>query len=290
MLLFLQTATQVMPTIINSRTWERVWCRYPSPKRGCEPTRYIISGSQMRKAHENLNELNNLLPLPARPLLPHGALRIHGFVRTNRRIEHSKEQGTKWLDIGEIDMMLALLLRDGHYNDSVTVLPMAYAQTIAAGFDAHVRYVEMLELENQTTKKFIDKNMAVPLNATKTAIMEKFGTSADVIHNLFHCAINNVIEKIIAPSPGILAKRLIVIPQRMNNNHWVATFVFNVSNIGCLSGCFTGRFSYKTKTDVNSKDVVYHHTDMPDVVYHHTDMPVNKQWVRRDFRKKWWTK
>ena len=71
-------------------------------------------------------------------------------------------------------MMLALLLRDGRYDDSATILPMAYAQTIAAGFDAHVRYVEMLELENQTTKKFIDKNMAVPLNATETAIMEKF--------------------------------------------------------------------------------------------------------------------
>jgi hypothetical protein len=50
-------------------------------------------------------------------------------------------------------MMLALLLRDGRYDDSATILPMAYAQTIAAGFDAHVRYVEMLELENQNNKE-----------------------------------------------------------------------------------------------------------------------------------------
>ena len=258
----------------DQQDWERVWCQYPSPKRGCKHTRYIISGSQMREAHENLNELNNLLPLPARPLLPHGALRIHGFVRTSRRVKHSKKEGTKWLDIGEIDMMLALLLRDGRYDDSATILPMAYAQTIAAGFDAHVRYVEMLELENQTTKKFIDKNMAVPPNATETAIMEKFGTSADVIHNSFHCAINNVIEKIIAPSPGILAKRLIVIPQRMNNNHWVATFVFNASNIG------------RSSEDDNNNDIIEFPEDVTAACFYRY-CPLGKKAFPEAFGTRW---
>ena len=55
------------------------------------------------------------------------------------------------------------------------------------------------------------------------------------------------------------------------------------------TGCFTGHFSYKTLTDVNSEDEVYNHKDMPevvpDVVYHHTDMPVDEQWVRQAFSK-----
>jgi hypothetical protein len=82
--------------------WGKIWCQYPAPKRGCERNKYIVSSTQMRKAYKNPNELNNLLPPPLSPLLPHGALRIHGPELTSCRVKHSKKQGTKWLDIGEI--------------------------------------------------------------------------------------------------------------------------------------------------------------------------------------------
>ena len=90
----------------------------------------------MVKAFSGLDMLHNLLPAPLSPLLPPGSIHLHGEMHMNNRKVHGSMNGKKWMSTGELEMMTALLMRDGRYDDGVAVMPFSLVNAIGTAFEA----------------------------------------------------------------------------------------------------------------------------------------------------------
>jgi hypothetical protein len=55
------------------------------------------------------------------------------------RKNHGRMKGTAWMSTGELEMMTALLMRDGRYNDAVEIVPFSLVNAIGAAFEASRR-------------------------------------------------------------------------------------------------------------------------------------------------------
>ena len=55
----------------------------------------------------------------------------------NNRKVHGSMNGKKWMSTGELEMMTALLMRDGKYDDSVAVVPFSLVNAIGTAFEAY---------------------------------------------------------------------------------------------------------------------------------------------------------
>jgi hypothetical protein len=69
-------------------------------------------------------------------ILP-GSLCVCGETLSSIRIQHTAKT---YMGTGEIEMMLALLLNDGRYDDAVFVVPLSYRECIFVAAKAHAEY------------------------------------------------------------------------------------------------------------------------------------------------------
>lgn len=200
-----------------------VWCQYPPSKRGYK-ARIFLTEEHLAMAHQGLTNLQNLLPPPYNRLLPSESFRFHGDVLAGNRIMHSKLNGGAWMSGSEIDMLLALLLRDGRYDESVSIIPTSYAQTIEEGYETHLRYEEAIAITQDGKTAGIDK--AIVENRIQSTLKE----SLNNIQARYENCLDTLIRKVLIPNPGMLSKRCIVIPS-CKNEHWTTTFIFNPASI-----------------------------------------------------------
>ncbi len=55
--------------------------------------------------------------------------------------------------------------------------------------------------------------------------------SKDDLYSRYDDQINHVVKNVLFIHPGILQKRIIVLPTNLRNNQWEANFVFNAGDI-----------------------------------------------------------
>jgi hypothetical protein len=89
----------------------------------------------MEEANAGLDLLNNLLPPPFSLLVSPEKMRCSGELVSHSRLNHSKSGGKAWMATGELQMMTALLMKDGRYEDSVAILSFTDMQRIQGCFE-----------------------------------------------------------------------------------------------------------------------------------------------------------
>ncbi len=110
------------------------WCRFPTSLRSnpvLRPTK-----SDIEKVISGLHMLKNHLPGPLSPLLPPGSIHLHGENPMKNRKNHGRMKGTVWMSTGKLEMMTALLMRDGRHDDAVAIVPFSLFNAIGKAFEA----------------------------------------------------------------------------------------------------------------------------------------------------------
>jgi hypothetical protein len=89
----------------------------------------------MEEAYAGLDLLNNLLPPPLGLLVSPEKRQCSGELVSHARLDHSKSGGKTWMAKGELQMMTALLMKDGRYEESVAILLFIDMQLIQGRFE-----------------------------------------------------------------------------------------------------------------------------------------------------------
>ena len=76
-------------------------------------------------------------------LLGKGKLQLSGEMLSYTQLDHSLAGGTSWMANNELEMMCALLMRDGRYNSSVTIMPFGTMQNIEIAFQFFVTTIQV---------------------------------------------------------------------------------------------------------------------------------------------------
>ena len=206
---------------------KKTWCRFPMYLPTIPRSKTILSCTEMdNMILEDLDLLKKLCP-PCQskklPLLPPKKMYVHGDMMLDTRIEHTKSMGKHWLQTFSLDMMLAMLLRDGRYETCTTVIPCQLIPNIRAAFEAHQRLKRMQEilLENKhLTEAQQNELVDSALSLSPPQIRLKQQDTMDY-----------VIKHVILRNPAMLEKGIIVIPGNLSEHHWIATIVYNAGHI-----------------------------------------------------------
>jgi hypothetical protein len=225
--------------IIQQSVQEKTtWCRYPMYLSSLPRTQTILTPDDMNKVVlNNLDLLNNLCPDPGRKihLLPPSKMKVTGDMMIDTRVKYTKGRGKTDLDTHVLDMMMAILLRDGRYDSTATVLPFCSILGIEFGFLAHQKYKLMQQTLIGKDHMTIEEQDSAVKAATKLSIAE--------CGKQYREHLNQVVKDVVAPNPTMLEKCLLIIPGNPTRNHWNATVIFNpgfIDNqtIGKPRSCF----------------------------------------------------
>jgi len=192
-----------------------VWCQYPpSAHKGSNPTStLLLTRKDLERAYAGLDFLNNLLPLPMEVLLGPNKMHLTGEVKAWERLRHSKSHGTSWMTTGQIEMMAALLMKDGRYEAYASILSLTDMQKIFGCFE---------KLQAYTSEKTI---------ATNLGMLQRRQTALNAMFAQYEEAMNDIVKNILFFNPGLLQKNILVFPCNLGNSHWGGTFIFNPWNI-----------------------------------------------------------
>jgi hypothetical protein len=111
------------------------WCRFPASLRSNPVLR--LTESDMEKVVSGLHMLENLLLGPLSPLLQPGSIHLHGEILMENRKNHGRMKGTAWMSTSKLEIMTALLMRDGRYDDAVAIVSFSLVSAIGTAFDAY---------------------------------------------------------------------------------------------------------------------------------------------------------
>ena len=185
---------------------------------------------------------------------------------SDRRLEHGNSFGKKWMQTSELEMMIAVLLRDGRYGNQVCVIPFHIMQVIKeclklfklcwrvancrkkAEAAARRRGPELAnsmfeELEKKSPKAAKEKrqefiechvldSVAAAMRAEHPQVIE-----ADLT-KIYDKQQQRVVDEFLGLRPGcVLDTQIIVFPLNFANQHWGATFVFHA---GAIRSCDEG--------------------------------------------------
>ena len=90
-----------------------------------------LKDSDLRSAYANLLLLDLLLPPGQSDVLLHPSkMPIKGEITSAGRLEHSQYGGRAWMKGSELEMMLSIILRDGRYDSSMSILSLLHMQKI----------------------------------------------------------------------------------------------------------------------------------------------------------------
>jgi hypothetical protein len=232
----------------------------------------------MEKVVSGLHMLENLLPGPLSPLLTPRSIHLHCEILMENRKNHGRMKGTAWMSAGKLEMMTALLMRDGRYEDAVAIVPFSLVNTIGTAFEAYKEatlvqkfkdsYLEDRKRQFDTVflEKYNASSYAVlrPVNnqynaerqeanflalqflreetetTLATLIENKFKAKEEEIMTLWTRHTDNVSKKTLSINPCLTQKKMIVFPQNLSNAHWMVTFVFKPSSIDKDTECRPG--------------------------------------------------
>jgi hypothetical protein len=206
------------------------WCRYPAAKVGFS-SKVVYSDKHFESAMADLPLVQNLLPPPYNRLLPATSFRFGGEMTSDSRVVHSEQEGTEWMKTSEMNMMLALLLRDGRYEEYASVLSVELGVAIGNGYAYHNDAKWATELKESLTLEYAEKGEMMPETEFDVIVRQVKSKTYTHIMKEYERSLNYILEKWIDPNPGLLSKRLIAIPYCVNNDHWVVSFVFNPGNV-----------------------------------------------------------
>jgi hypothetical protein len=117
-----------------------LWSRYPPSisdvdEAAVSALSALLTNVDMEEAYAGLDLLNNLLPPPLVSLLiSPEKMRCSGELVTHARLNHSKSGGKAWMGTSELQMMTALLMKDGRYEESVAILSFTDMQQKEYGY------------------------------------------------------------------------------------------------------------------------------------------------------------
>ena len=114
-----------------------LWCQYPPSISDLDnaPVSALLTNVDLEKAYACLDLLNNLLPPPlGLPVSPE-KMQCSGEMVSHARHDHSKSGSKTWMATSELQMMTALLMKDGRYEESVAVLLFTDMQLIQGCFE-----------------------------------------------------------------------------------------------------------------------------------------------------------
>jgi hypothetical protein len=222
----------------------------------------LFSNSDLGPLYAGLNLVDELVPPPADVLLAPGKLRIKGEIQLQSRFEHGLASGKSWMGTGELEMMLALLLKDGRYEASVSVIPVTQVHFIQRCFESFSNYylfdgetkklmkAKELELKAAAALVFPAENEEkVPLSVRKErnihtdkalmdaaptivdAVASRLGGTKKKLWESYTFQMNQILKRVVIANQGIMQKKIIVFPINFNNVHWGAVFVFNPGSI-----------------------------------------------------------
>ena len=146
-------------------------------------------------------------------------------MKLSQRIEHSSTEGTAWMASGELDLLLSTIMIDGRYQNFSFVLPCWSSLDIKNGFEAYVKYQDAL----QYSRDHADVMTRVELD---NLMREKHGGTLFELSSKYCDIRNHLLKTVVHVNPGIISRRVIIIPCNEGETHWSATFVFNASYIG----------------------------------------------------------
>ena len=95
----------------------------------------LLTNVDMEEAYAGLDLLNNLLPPPLGLLVSPDKMLCSGEMVSHARLDYSKSGGKTWMATCELQMMTALLMKDGRYEESVAILSLTDMQLIQGCFE-----------------------------------------------------------------------------------------------------------------------------------------------------------
>ncbi len=114
-----------------------LWCQYPPSISDVDNAHVseLLTNVNMEEAYAGLDLLNNLLPPPLGLLVSPEKMQCSGEMVSHARHDHSKSGSKTWMATSELQMMTALLMKDGRYEESVAVLLFTDMQLIQGCFE-----------------------------------------------------------------------------------------------------------------------------------------------------------
>lgn len=244
------------------------WCRYP-PSNLAETCHLRPTDLDLQKVFLGMDLLLQLLPSPTSALLPPSSLHLNGEMLMSSRKDHGIMKGKGWMSTGELEMMTALLMRDGRYDEGAAIIPFSMVNTIETAFlaykkacllenfrkdffrqnqeEMHVKFQQefgapprvVMSVTNklQTTEtkekavEFVTKWKEAAKSQFSELVKEKLKATEDNILNSWKKHQTFILKNVLSVYPSIMQKKVIVFPKNLNNAHWMVTFVFNPSSI-----------------------------------------------------------
>ena len=197
-------------------------------------------------------EIKRYLPTPLRHVLPPMSHHLHGDVTSERRFQHIYKL---YMSDGELELMLAIILGDGRYEESISILPFTYVPLIHAAASLYADYKHSCcKVRSVQEKLTRDRIKIVSGYDAYDRETEELVAAAQLDFTLFQLAIDfgkaqeQVVKEVLMLDPSMPEKRLLIIPT-CAGKHWTAVFVFNPSFIKlartewrrqaeCLQPCF----------------------------------------------------
>ena len=133
---------------------DSVWCCYPhSTLVGSSSDE--VPTADLEQAFDGLDLLGSLLPPRKKPAAAasHASTSCEtlcGEISLKGRLDHGKAGGEGWMSLGELQMMMALVMRDGRFDGHVQIIPLQTMQHIektATAFITAVMAGQRLELK-----------------------------------------------------------------------------------------------------------------------------------------------
>jgi hypothetical protein len=129
----------------------------------------------------------------------------------------------------EMDLMVATLMLDGRYEDSVFEVPFSMCEGISIAFGSYVAYKKLLR-QAATLQAVLDDGIRSSEEVDKV-VREKLGHEVANALSKYNNHMSNLLVKVVSRNPGLLERRIIVFPFCEGGFHWSATFVFNADSI-----------------------------------------------------------
>ncbi len=179
----------------------------------------------MEEAYAGLDLLNSLLPKPLGLLVSPGKMQCIGDMVSHARLNHSKSGGKAWMTTGELQIMTAILMKDGRYEESVATLSLNDMQLIQGCFELLQKHLfpknykkdlndakeaELCAIAEDCFKDIKDKSMrevakaqcvtdALDKNSAVVCdlVKEKFGGSKDDLYSRYNDQMNHVVKNVL---------------------------------------------------------------------------------------------
>ena len=240
------------------------WCEYPPPVRTHLTKLASLKDQDVASLFKGVHFVSNLLPRPLGKQIPPTAFCLRGQMSSTSRLHHTPES---YMSTGEMEMMMALLMNDGRYDDSVSIVPFSFIEHISNAAAAYAEYegacVKMEKVLSPRTGERRQSAINIACRGKSPREVDALAKAYDAetkrlqeaanidlhfdeIAKTSNSKITEIITKVLMPNPSMLDKKLLVMP-KCHAKHWSAVFIFNPSYIDlastrkkqeCLQPCF----------------------------------------------------